>query len=130
MVSLIFLVIGAYLVFNTIFQIERRKRRLKSSSFANGKVIDNWMRWRTNSPIHFVEVSFLTEQNKEIRFVDSDGSAFSSYQKGDELKVYYDPNNPDSAGIVKFAGYDSGSALHIAGGVAMMIIALVFRGQR
>lgn len=130
MVSLIFLAMGAYLIFSTIFEKESRKRRLKSASFANGKVIDNWMQWRSSSPIHFVEVAFLTEQNKEIRIIESDGTAFSSYQKGDELEVYYDPENPDSAGIVKFAKYDSRSALYIVCGIVIMIIALIFKCQR
>ncbi len=127
MFSLAILVIGGYLVFDTVFQKESRKRRLRSSLFANGKVTDDWIKWRYHSPIHLVEVTFLTEQNKEIRIVDSDGTVFGLYQKGDELEVYYDPDNPDSAGIVKFAGYDSESALRIAGGIAMMIFALIFR---
>jgi Protein of unknown function (DUF3592) len=113
--------------FGTIIKKERRKRRLKSSLFANGKIIDNWLKWRQNGLIHFVEVSFLTEQNEEITFIESDGSAFSSYQKGDELEVYYNPNKPNSAGIVKFARYDSNSALYILGGVVMMMFALIYR---
>lgn len=127
MFNLIVFGIGAFIVFGTILQKERRKRDLKYASITTGKVIGYKTEFQRKARIYLPEISFQTEQNEEFTFVEEEGSSFKDYEIGDEVEVYYDADNPSSAGILKYAGYDSGSVLVILLGIGIMIFGMIYR---
>lgn len=127
MFNLIIFGVGAFLVLSTIFQKEKRKKDLKYASITTGKVIDYKTKWQRKAPIYLPEITFQTEQNEKITFVEEEGSSFKDYEIGDEVDVYYDADNPSSAGIMKYAGYDSMSVIVILLGIGIMIFGMLYR---
>lgn len=127
MFTLIIFGAGAFLVFGTILQKEKRKRDLKYASITTGKVVDYKTQWQRKTPYYLPEISFQTEQNEEFTFVEEEGSSFKDYEIGDEVEIYYDADNPNSAGILKYAGYDSGSVVVILLGIGIMIFGMIYR---
>jgi hypothetical protein len=77
---------------------------LNISSAAEGVVTDLVLSHSSSSRsgVYHPKVSFQTEAGENIEFNSSFGSNPPSYNKGDRVKVLYDPANPNHASINSF----------------------------
>lgn len=87
----------------------KRKMDLAKAVRTKGRVVQIVSRGR--SPRHIAlwapRVVFQTAQNESVDFVPSTGSAAPPYRVGDLVDVYYNPTNPNKAGLV----YDTAGIL-------------------
>ncbi|MEK7724304.1 MAG: DUF3592 domain-containing protein [Acidobacteriota bacterium] len=127
MLRLLFIGIGAAIIASVILSKKRSKKALETSLRAIGKVVDYQKTSQKQSIIYLPKITFQTERNEVIEFVSANGLSFKSYQIGDEVEVYYNPNNPDSAGICSEANSDSMSFIAIITGIGMILGGIFYR---
>lgn len=70
-----------------------------------GKVIEIVEKTQTrsgaqiNSVTYAPKISFFPEEKKEVTFVSDISSSPAAYEVGDEVDVYFDPQNPQNARV-------------------------------
>ena len=112
--SLIFVVIGIWLIYRARKMKSQRNNDLANSVRTMGKVVDIETRWGSKFRSYAPEIAFKTNQNQLIRFVSPRYTNSIHHQIGQEVEVCYNPQNPNIAGIVgELHGSSTGFAVGI-----------------
>jgi hypothetical protein len=126
MLSLIFVVIGIWL----IYRARKNKSQIKTNPVnwvrTMGKVVDFETRWGAKFRSFAPEVAFKTNQNQLIRFVSTRFSNSFHYEVGQVVEVYYDSQNPSSAGIVGYTNPHTASSNSFIGGILLILLGSFF----
>ena len=124
--SLILVALGIFLIYTANKTKLQRKRDLAISLKTIGKVVDIETSWGQKSRSYAPKVAFKTNQNQVMVFVSPHSSSFSPYKIGQQVEVYYNPQNPNIAGIVGDSNGQLAGVFGIIIGVFFTIMGLVF----
>ena len=134
-IGIMIFIFGLIVVIANIWMIWQRKRDLATSLRAKGQVMELVGRsGNKGRTIYAPRVAFQTAQNQMVYFVSPNASSPSPYRAGNIVEVYYNPQNPNKAGLVHDSVGNFLSFLYLTLGILMMlggamggIIALLFQ---
>jgi hypothetical protein len=124
--SLIFIAIGIWLVYRAIKTKSQIKKDLAICLRTMGKVIDIESSWGQKSRIYSPKIAFQTNQNQMVVFVSPHGASINPYQTGQQVEVYYNPQNPNIAGIVGDSNEQISAVISIVVGIFFTAIGSFF----
>ena len=119
--SLIFLALGIWLIYYANKTKSQSATDLANSLKTVGKVIDIETSWGQKSRSYSPKIAFKTNQNQIIVFVSPHSSSFNPYRIGHQVEVYYNPQNPNRAGIVGDSNGQLGSVFSTIIGIFIAI---------
>lgn len=115
------IVFGILIAIAMIWQIWSKKRDLAISLRANGQVVELVGRsGHKGRTIYAPRVAFQTAQNQVVYFVSPSASSPSPYCVGHMVEVYYNPQNPNRAGIVNDSVGNFSNILYLTLGIFTM----------
>lgn len=113
----LFIIIGGVLVASGLFAFFRQRARMRRSRLTTGTIVElvpyrksGEYLWEKSTdgvkikPKYLYQpvVRFKTETGRSMKFMVSIASRPKPYQVGEQVKVIYDPDNPQKAQINRF----------------------------
>ncbi len=118
-VSVICLVVAGFLYHRTKSFIDQAER-------VHGTVVDYEVYSGSSSTMYYPVVEFVTKDGREIVSTSNTGSNSTGYKTGEEVRVLYDPDNPEKAKIVSFWQLWLGTFIATALGIFFGLLGAAF----
>jgi hypothetical protein len=97
-----FLAIGLILFTLALLLAWNTRQFRRAAAVAEGVVIENVWTSTTDSWVYCPKIRFQTAAGRTVAFVSTTGSQPAAFQVGQSVRVLYDPERPDRAGIDTF----------------------------
>ncbi len=122
--STLFLVIGLWQTRLVLYEV-------KNFSKTQGQVVDIIsVQGRRGVTFYSPQVRFLSQSGEEVIFVEQTQNSNNTYQKGDRVKVLYNPQNPTDARVsVWWSLYLVPFGFVIIGGVTLVLMIGIMAGK-
>jgi hypothetical protein len=125
-IKYVFAIIGACMLAGAFALYSSTASFLERAETAQGTVIELMRSRSSDSTSYYPVVQFTAASGREIEFQSSSGSNPPSYNRGEQVSVFYEPSNPDDAMIDGF--FSLWGAALIVGGIGS-VFALIGGGM-
>lgn len=98
-VLLLFIIIGLGLIAGGWVWLKHTRQFITHSSMATGRLVDYVVDNNDDGTFYKPVVRFTTVDGQEIEYHSSTGSTFKPQRIGTEVRIHYDPANPQHAAI-------------------------------
>jgi hypothetical protein len=125
----IFVIIGSGVLILSVYNLLKTKRLTKVAASSTGTVTDIHVQKGKNTTKYFPVVTFKDSGGRQFQFCSrfNENEIPPEFKRGEQVPVYYDPNNPETAEINAFKALWKndiwlaviGLAFAAAGGIAI-----------